>query len=181
MFRHRNAPAGDLTQLNSNGHFTALLFAEHLVPNEHPYFRELSEFYFLIHWIPRQLWPEKPVMESWAFYDESYVQGAAFNVTPSVIGQFHMSWGLPGVIFIGVWLGFLTMLADRLLMLLDSDRQRAMFVVVGMFYAFIISSFRFYSPVYFSYFLFGLIPMLLLTRHRRLRSSFALMPERLPA
>ena len=174
-------PVADLSQLNSNGHFTALLFAEHLVPNEHPYFAEPSEFYFLIHWIPRQLWPEKPVMESWAFYNDSYVQGAAFNVTPSVIGQFHMSWGLPGVIFIGAWLGFLAMLADRLLMLLDSNRQRAMFVVVGMFYAFIISSFRFYSPIYFSYLLFGLVAMFLLTRRSRLESLSALMPQRLPA
>jgi hypothetical protein len=120
-------------------------------------------------------------MESWTYYNDSYVRGAAFNVTPSVIGQFHMGWGLPGVIFIGAWLGFLAMLADRLLILLDSDRQRAMFVVVGMFYAFIISSFRFYSPVYFSYFLFGLIPMLLLTRRWRSRSPVALMPQRLTA
>jgi len=174
-------PAADLSQLNSNGQFTALLFAEHLVPNEHDYFKELMESYFVIHWIPRQLWPEKPVMESWAFYNDSYVQGAAFNVTPSVLGQFHMNWGLPGVLFIGAWLGFLAMLADRLLMLLDSDRQRAMFVVVGMFYAFIISSFRFYSPIYFSYFLFGLVAMFLLTRRRRLAPSFMLMPQRLPA
>jgi len=176
-----NAPAADLSHLNSNGQFTALLFAEHLVPNEHAYFAEPSEFYFLIHWVPRQLWPEKPIMESWTYYNDSYVQGAAFNVTPSVIGQFHMSWGLPGVIFIGAWLGFLAMLADRLLMLLDSNQQRAMFVVVGMFYAFIISSFRFYSPIYFSYFLFGLVAMFLLTRRRRLQSSFALIPQRLPA
>ena len=175
------APTADLSHLNSNGQFTALLFAEHLVPNEHPYFAEPSEFYFLIHWVPRQLWPEKPIMESWTYYNDSYVQGAAFNVTPSVIGQFHMSWGLPGVIFIGAWLGFLAMLADRLLMLLDSDRQRAMFVVVGMFYAFIISSFRFYSPIYFSYFLFGLVAMFLLTRRRRSQSSFALIPQRSPA
>lgn len=176
----RNVPTTDLTQLNSNGHFTALLFAEHLVPDEHGYFKELAEFYFLIHWIPRKLWPEKPVMESWAFYDESYVQGAAFNVTPSVIGQFYMSWGLPGVLFIAAWLGFLAMIADRLLMLLDSNRQRAMFVIAGMFYAFIISSFRFYSPVYFSYFIFGFIPMLLLT-HRRPQQQMALRPQSSPA
>jgi hypothetical protein len=127
---------------------------------------EPAEPYFLIHWIPRQVWPDKPIMESWTFYNESYVQGAAYNVTPSVIGQFHLNWGLPGVIFIGGWLGFLTCLADRVLLRLDSDRQRAMFVVVGMFYAFIISSFRFYSPIYFSYFLFGVLAMLLLTRRR---------------
>ena len=171
----------NLSELNSNGQFTALLFAEHLVPNEHGYFREPPELYFLIHWIPRQLWPDKPIMESWTFYNDSYVQGAAFNVTPSVIGQFHMSWGMAGVIFIGAWLGLLAMFADRLLLLLDPDRQRAMFVVSGMFYAFIISSFRFYSPIYFSYFLFGLIVMFLLTRQRPLRSSFPFLPERVRA
>jgi hypothetical protein len=84
-----------------------------------------------------------------------------------------MDWGLPGVIFIGAWLGFLAMLADRVLLRLDSGRQRAMFVVVGMFYAFIISSFRFYSPIYFSYFLFGLVAMFLLTRRRRTTPSLA--------
>jgi hypothetical protein len=176
-----NTPTEELSQFNNNGQLTALLFAEHLVPNEHPYFNELAEPYFLIHWIPRQVWPTKPVMESWTFYNDSYVQGAFFNVTPSVIGQFHLNWGLPGVIFIGAWLGFLAHLADRILFRLDSDRQRAMFVAVGMFYAFIISSFRFYSPVYFSYFLFGLIAMLVLTRRRRLRSSAAELPRLVPS
>jgi hypothetical protein len=169
------APVSDLTQLNTNGHFTALLFAEYLVPNQHPYFRETTEFHFLIHWIPRQVWPQKPIMESWAYYNDSYVQGASFNVTPSVIGQFHMNWGFWGVVFIGAWLGLLTMFADRLLMLLDATRQRAMFVVVGMFYAFILSSYRIYSPVYFSYVMFGIIVMFMLTRRRRFQMQ--LMPQ----
>ena len=173
-----NAPTEELSQLNTTGQLTALLFAEYLVPGQHGYFMEAAEPYFVIHWIPRQFWPDKPIMESWAFYNESYVQGAAFNVTPSVIGQFHLNWGLPGVIFIGAWLGFLTFIADRWLMLLDPDRQRAMFVAAGMLYAFIISSFRFYSPVYFSYFLFGLLAMLLLTRSRILSKAGA-VPARL--
>ena len=172
-----SVPLQGLSQINTNGQLTALLFAEHLVPNEHEYFREAVEPYFLIHWVPRQLWPNKPVMESWLYYNESYVQGAAFNVTPSVIGQFHINWGLPGVMFIGAWLGFLTFIADRVLLLLNSDRQRATFVVVGMFYAFIISSFRFYSPIYFSYFLFGLVAMFLLTRRRVLWSNLVSMPR----
>ncbi len=174
-----NVAPEELSQLNTTGQFTALLFAEHLVPNEHPYFMELAEPYFVIHWIPRQVWPDKPIMESWAFYNESYTEGATYNVTPSVIGQFHLNWGLPGVIFIGGWLGFLTCLADRVLLRLDSDRQRAMFVVVGMFYAFIISSFRFYSPIYFSYFLFGFLAMLVLTRHRKLSNAIVAPTPRL--
>jgi len=177
-----DAPAEELSQVNTNGQLTALLYAEHLVPGQHEYFEELAEPYFLIHWVPRQIWPNKPVMESWTYYNDSYTQGATFNVTPSVIGQFHLNWGLPGVIFIGVWLGFLTLTADRLLLMLDSSRQRAMFVVVGMFYAFIISSFRFYSPIYFSYFCFGLLAMFLLTRRRALATVTApFRAQQLPA
>jgi hypothetical protein len=168
-----NVAPEELTTINNTGQFTAQLFAQHLVPHEHPYFRELVEPYFISHWIPRQFWPDKPTMESWAYYNDSYAQGAAYNVTPSVIGQFHLNWGFPGVIFIGAWLGFLGFIADRVLLSLNPDRQRAMFVVVGMFYAFIISSFRFYSPIYFSYFIFGLLAMLLLTRRQRLSTSVA--------
>src|SRR5207253_916461 len=103
---------------------------------------------------------------------------AAYNVTPSVIGQFYMSWGPSGVVFIGLWLGFLTALGDRVFLLLDSDRQRAMFVAGGMFYAFIISSFRFYSPIYFSYFLFGFVAMLALTSRPRLPNVMAALSSR---
>jgi hypothetical protein len=72
--------------------------------------------------------------------------------------------------------------ADQLVLLLDAEQQRAMFVVVGMFYAFVISSFRFYSPVYFSYFFFGLIAMLLLTRgRRRPAEALAFSPQRVAA
>ncbi len=163
--------------VNTNGQFTALLFAEYLVPNEHGYFFEAFEPYFLIHWIPRQVWSNKPIMETWSYYNERYVEGAAYNVTPSVIGQYHMSWGLAGVMFIGLWLGFLALFADRLLMQINSEGQRAMFVVVGMFYAFIISSFRFYSPIYFSYFVFGVIAMFLLTRKSRAEQAFWLEPQ----
>jgi hypothetical protein len=174
-----NVAPDELTTLNNTGQFTALLFAEHLVPDEHPYFKELTEPYFLIHWIPRQIWPNKPIMESWTFYNESYVQGATFNVTPSVIGQFHLNWGFPGVVFIGAWLGFLTCLADRVFLLLNSDKQRALFVVNGMFYAFIVSSFRFYSPIYFSYFLFGLMAMFLITRRHGFSKPVAELTPRL--
>lgn len=175
----QTVPTNQLSRLNTNGQLTALLFAEYLVPSQHEYFKEMAEPYFIIHWIPRQVWPNKPIMESWAFYNDSYVEDGAFNVTPSVIGQFHLNWGLPGVMFIGIWLGFLTLLADRVLLLLNSERQRAMFVVVGMFYAFIISSFRFYSPIYFSYFLFGIVAMFLLTRRRYQVATAPLMSQRL--
>jgi len=160
----------NLTDVDVTGQFTALLFAEHLVPETHDYFMEPAEPYFIIHWIPRQFWPDKPIMQSWLYYNDAYVQGQAFNVTPSVIGQFHINWGIYGVIFIGIWLGFLASVADRLLLAINVEKQRAMAVVIGMFYAFIISSFRFYHPLYFAYLLFGIIAMWFVTR-RNLAAS----------
>jgi hypothetical protein len=157
-------PAERLSEVSTTGQFTALLFAEFLVPEEHDHFLEPAEPYFLIHWIPRAFWPDKPVMRSWTYYNDAYTQGQAFNVTPSVIGQFHMNWGIFGVLFIGVWLGLLTGLADRALLVVDVDRQRALGVAIGMFYAFIVSSFRFYSPIYFTYFVFGFAGMFVLSR-----------------
>ena len=155
---------------NTNGQFTALLFAEHLVPGEHAYFHELAEPYFLTHWVPRSIWPGKPDMESWQYYNSAWTQGAAFNVTPSVIGQFHMNFGILGVFFIGFWLGLLTHIADRITASINLGRQLAMSVVVGLFYGFIVSSFRFYSPIYLTFFVLGALPMLLLT-HRTVTSS----------
>lgn len=156
--------ADELTQVDVTGQFTALLYAEYLVPDSHDYFMEPAETYFIIHWIPRQFWPDKPVMESWTYYNDSYVRGGAFNVTPSIIGQFHLNWGIYGVIFIGIWLGVLASTADRLLLWVDVNRQCAMTVVIGMLYAFIISSFRFYSPIYFAYLVFGVVAMWAVTR-----------------
>ena len=146
------------------GQFTALLFAEYLVPGTHEYFKEPAETYFLIHWMPREFWPGKPIMKSWSYYNDAYVRGGAFNVTPSVIGQFHINWGIYGVIWIGIWLGLLTSVADRLLLAVKVEEQRAMTVVIGMFYGFIISSFRFYSPIYFAYLLFAIVAMWFITR-----------------
>jgi len=155
-----------LLETVTTGQFSALLFAEYLVPDVHGYFLEPAEPFFLIHWIPRQYWPDKPIMESWAYYNYAYTRGQAFNVTPSVIGQFHINWGFSGVLYIGLLLGVLASLADRAIISIDLKRQRAMAVVIGMFYAFLVSSFRLYSPVYFTYFIFGVVGMLLLTRRQ---------------
>lgn len=156
-----------LLQENTTGQFTALLFAETLVPETHDYFFEPAELYFVTHWIPRQFWPEKPIMTSWAYYNEAYTRGGSFNVTPSVIGQFHINWGILGVVFIGLWIGFLTCVADRALLTIDVDRQQAAAAMIGMLYAFIVSSFRFYSPVYFTYVVFAFLCMLAISRRER--------------
>jgi hypothetical protein len=153
-----------IAQKDVTGQFTALLVAEALVPGTHPYFFELAEPYFLLHWVPRQFWPSKPVMRSWEFYNDVYTGGADFNVTPSVIGQFHINWGIAGVLAAGLWLGLLTRWIDRLLLATMQGQRRSVGVCVGLLYAFVVSSFRFYSPGYFTFCAFGVVGALLTSR-----------------
>lgn len=155
----------ELVPHKPGGQFEALLFAEYLVPQQHDYFLDLAEPYFIIYWIPRTVWPDKPSVPSWQFYNDTYTRNdPVWNVTPSIIGQYHMGWGTFGVVFIGTWLGLLTYVADRVLLALNTDRQHAMATLIGMAYVFVVSSFRTYHPFYFAYMVFAFIGMLLLTR-----------------
>ena len=161
----RAADTQQFKSLDTNGQFSALLYAIYLIPSHHEYFMEPAEPYFLIHWVPRTLWPTKPIMKSWTYYNASYVHGYWFNVTPSLLGQYHINWGLSGVLFVGAWFGLLTSAADHLMTMVDVRRSRAVAIVVGVFYAFLVASFRFYSPIYFAYVLFAFLGMITITRH----------------
>ncbi|HKF47796.1 MAG TPA: O-antigen polymerase [Terracidiphilus sp.] len=163
--------ADDLIDPTTTGQFSAMLFAEYVVPGDHPYFHEFAEPYFITHWVPRAIWPNKPYMESWAYFNAAWTKGYAYNVTPSVIGQFHLNFGMFGVIFIGLWLGFLAFLGDHISLAISATDQKAMLVIVGLWFGFIVSSFRFYSPIYLTYFVFGAIGLLLLTEKRHRVSS----------
>jgi oligosaccharide repeat unit polymerase len=173
------ASAEDLIQqpIEATGQFDALLFAIYLVPNDHPYFLEPIEPYFVFHLVPRALWEGKPVPKAWQFYDDSYTAGQDFNVTPSIIGQYFMNFGVPGILYGGLMLGFFMFLADSVTVQLDASIHKAMIVLVGMFYAFLISSFRYVHPMYFAHVEFGALAMLAISisRSGRGRSGFGSM------
>lgn len=158
-----NVHASDVANLNVTYQFSSLLFAKYLVPTFYPYFKEVPEPYFLIYWVPRSFWSEKPFMKSWQVFDADYTRGQHFNVTPSIIGQFYLNWGIFGVVQAGLMMGFFAYIADRLLMQIDTKRQLAPSVMIGMFYAFIVSIFRFYAPMYFGYVVFGVVGAVFLT------------------
>lgn len=153
----------DLPILNMTGMFSALLFALYLVPGTVGYFFDIPEVYFLIHWIPRAYWSDKPVMPSWEYFNGAWTQGAAFNVTPSVIGQYHLNFGFAGIVYIGLVLGLLTSVVDRVVLNSQLRRQKALITFLGLAYAFIVSSFRYYAPLYFALAAFGFAGMLCLT------------------
>lgn len=147
------------------GQFTGLVFALHLVPSLHGFFQEPATPYFILHWIPRGLWPGKPIMESWTYYNDAYVQGQVFNVTPSIIGQYWINWGVWGIIAIALWIGLLSSLLDRAVAVVDARRQVALLTVLGIFATFLFASFRFYSPIYMTMLPFGILAaVFLLTR-----------------
>jgi hypothetical protein len=102
-------------------------------------------------------------MKSWEIFDADYTRGQHFNVTPSIVGQFYLNWGIVGVIQAGLMMGFFAYVADRLLMKVNTTSQLAISVMVGMFYAFIVSIFRFYAPMYFGYLAFGIVGAFFLT------------------
>jgi len=154
-----------------DGQFTSLLFAEELVPGHHAYFLDPVTPHFFFYWIPRSVWPNKPVIPSWQYYNDVYtMQDPVWNVTPSVIGQYHMSWGPFGVFSIGLWLGFLMYAADRMLATMCLESHCCAAVLVGMVYAFVVCSFRNYLPYYAAYLVAASVAMLTLThRHQRVR------------
>lgn len=170
QLRHRgvyaieNVGISDVANVNVTYQFSSLLFARYLVPGFYGYFHEVPEPYFVMYWVPRSLWSDKPFMESWETYNAAYVRGQHFNVTPSIIGQFYLNWGIAGVFYSGLMLGVFAYVADLLIMSLDSSRQLASSVMIGMFYAFIVTIFRFYAPMYFGYFAFGIVGTVLLTK-----------------
>jgi len=153
-----------VSTVNMTGMFSALLFALYLVPATRGHFFEVPESYFLVHWIPRSYWAGKPAMVSWEYYNAAWTQDAPFNVTPSVIGQYHLNFGFAGIVYIGLLLGLLTSVIDRLLLAARPDRQIVLITFCGLAYAFVASSFRYYAPLYFAYLAFGFVGMLLLTR-----------------
>lgn len=160
--------------------YEALLYAEYLVPSYHDYFMEPATPFFITYVVPRRWWPDKPVMQSWQYYDYAFLGTSVHgSVTPSIIGQYHLNWGPVGVVWIGLWMGFLFALADRAVLQLDIEHQRVFAVVVGMFYASLISAFRFYSPYYFYFVVFGLVGLPILARRVALRPAVLTAPATL--
>ena len=145
-------------------HFTAMSMAIGIVPRHHDYFMEPVAPYFVFHFIPRPWWPDKPISESWLFYNDTVTQGRAFNVTPSVVGQYYMNWGFPGVLLIGLVLGWFARIGEYWFNLLDLRRQMLSATVCGLWLVFIFLSFRIVSPLYFQYVAFGFIAYRLLSR-----------------
>lgn len=138
------------------GHFTALVHSIILIPDEHPFFRQSMLPFFITDYVPRFLWETKPVHEFWEFYNARLAPSEFTNVTPSIIGQYYMNWGILGSVSAGTILGIWARIVDSSFNVIDVPRQNMSAAVSAMLAAFIFLSFRLYSPMYLTYPIFTL-------------------------
>ena len=159
-------------------HFGAMLMAIDLVTDRNPLFMEPMTPFFATHFVPRSVWPDKPYPKSWTYYNGTVTAGNAFNVTPSITGQYYMNWGFAGVLWIGLFMGWVARVSEDWLYSLRIEDQMASATVGGLLLAFVFLSFRFFYPLYFAYPLFGYILYLALsTRPRTTYASGSLGPS----
>ncbi len=92
-----------------NDFFTDVALSADLVPRRHEYFALGDVWAFLSHPIPRFLWQDKPISPILVYYNDtvhaSFLRGKKGNKLPSHIGQFYMSFGLAGVVLVGMLSG----------------------------------------------------------------------------
>lgn len=130
-------------------HFTPLVFAISLMEGR-PYFNQSMGVLFVTDLVPRFIWPDKPGHEYWEFYNQISLGG---NVTPSMLGQYYLNWGLPGGAIVGVIFGIWARIADILYARYLSAKNPLFLIFSAFVCTFLFLSFRHYSANYFTYLL----------------------------
>lgn len=156
-----------------HNHFGAMAVAVDFAETE-GYWLEPMAPYFITHFIPRSVWPDKPFPKSWLAYNFAWTQGHGFNVTPSITGQYYYNWGLAGVLYIGFFMGWLARFCEAWFARLDMQRQLMSATVAGLLLGFVFLSFRLFYPLYFAYPLFGFLAYWMLSRRPEKQSNSAL-------
>ncbi len=91
--------------------FRELLFLTHHVPDNSPYQFGYTYFTQAVNPIPRAIWPGKPDGDAGLLLAEMQGAGggaqASLTVAPGLIGEMYWNFGLPGILFISMLLGFL--------------------------------------------------------------------------
>ncbi len=101
-----------------NDFFTDLAVSVDLVPKRHPYFHFGDMWAFVTHPVPRFLWSDKPISPLLLYYNDAVhtgLLGKRGNKLPSHLGQFHMSFGLFGVVAMGLLSGLIAAFASTMM------------------------------------------------------------------
>ena len=97
--------------------FRELLFLQKLVPENADFQWGYTYFVQFVNPIPRFLWPNKPSGDAGLQLAELQGAGAGaqayLTVSPGLIGEMHWNFGLPGILLISAFLGYLAKSWDR--------------------------------------------------------------------
>jgi oligosaccharide repeat unit polymerase len=100
-----------LDYLHRDNNFYWLATAVDVMPKQYSFTGEWPFINFLIHPVPRFIWPEKPVSEGFPFISWKE-EGSSLSI--SVIGEFYIAQGLLGVIIAGLFFGWAARNWDQL-------------------------------------------------------------------
>jgi cytochrome b subunit of formate dehydrogenase len=102
-----------------NDFFTETAIATSVVPERYDYLQESVVWLFAVNPIPRAWWEGKPYPRVFQIYGigrRGYDEYSELGTSsmPSLLGQYHMSWGWFGVVEISMFYGLAFALLDRM-------------------------------------------------------------------
>jgi FtsH-binding integral membrane protein len=157
----------EITKFGGADQYQALNYAIDIVPSRHEYFTTPVSPFFILHWIPSSIWHDKIYEPTAIYLSSEWTGGIPFtelNITPSIIGQYHMNFGVLGVIWIGFFMGIMFKMVDFQFQAMTIFRQNNAWALLGLVLAFFIASFRHFSPLYFIFVALGYILFMLGTK-----------------
>jgi hypothetical protein len=94
-------------------------------------------FYFVIHPIPRVLWPPKPIDPAGPWYNDVAMGGSGMNggrvegttISEGLVGYWYFRFGLAGVIEGGLLVGWMMGLTERMLLNADGNPMTILFAL----------------------------------------------------
>ena len=96
-------------------------------------------------------WPNKPKSEFWEFYNDRLA--VVGNLTPSVLGQYFLNWGVFGVFIAAFNFALWCSVCDYLITLYKESKNPYFLWLGVVIITFLFLSFRVYSLNYFFYLL----------------------------
>ncbi|MFT5433745.1 MAG: oligosaccharide repeat unit polymerase [Myxococcota bacterium] len=134
------ADASQLLQIDDNDFFTETAIAIDLVPR-FGYVEQFEPILYITNPIPRFLWENKPIpMTLRAFssgrsgFDEYVTTGV--SRMPSVVGQYYMSWGIWGVVGMGLFWGWMMGAFEKLYRRSEPHSLGAFVGILGLVFLF---------------------------------------------
>jgi len=158
-FEERDISQLSVTSLQGNSMFSEGLIGYYLVPEQKEFLYDTypgaavirpipqTIFDFVVGFIPRPLWPDKPVNEVAMWYSRAVTgekmdveEKAITGVSRGLVGHWYFPYGWPGVVEGGLFFGWLVVIGERALVK-NLHRPLTVLLVLG-YLTFLFRSFR---------------------------------------